>query len=62
MKYGNRKIVFDGMVFDSKKECHRYQELKLMEKAGEITDLQRQVRYTLIPSQKDDRGRIIERE
>ena len=60
-KYGNRKIIYDGIDFDSKKECHRYIELKLLEKAGEIKDLQRQVKYTLIPSQKDDRGKIIER-
>lgn len=60
-KYGNRKIIYDGMDFDSKKECQRYIELKILEKAGEIKDLQRQVKYTLIPSQKDDRGKIIER-
>lgn len=61
-KYGNRKVIYDGMAFDSKKECQRYIELKLLEKAGEIKDLKRQVKYTLIPSQKDDRGKIIERE
>ena len=41
-KYGNKKTVVDGITFDSKKEAARYQELKLMEKAGVIIDLQLQ--------------------
>ena len=51
-KYGNKKTVVDGITFDSRKEAKRYQELKLLEKAGEIKDLRRQVKYELIPSQK----------
>lgn len=35
----------DGIVFDSKKECLRYRELKLLSRAGEIKELQRQVHY-----------------
>ncbi len=51
-KYGNRKTVTsDGVVHDSKKEAVRWTELKLMEKAGLISDLKRQVKYELIPSQ-----------
>lgn len=61
MKYGNKKINYDGMVFDSKKEFHRYQELKLLEKAGRISELQRQVKYVLIPSQRY-KGKLVERE
>lgn len=53
--------MIDGIKFDSKKEANRYQELKLMQRAGIITDLQRQVKYVLIPSQKGDDGRVIER-
>ena len=38
-KYGAVKTEVDGIVFDSKKEAARYQELKLMERAGEIRGL-----------------------
>lgn len=51
MKYKNKKITVDGIEFDSKKEAKRYGELRLMEKAGEITDLQLQKEYVLIPPQ-----------
>jgi hypothetical protein len=50
-KYKNKKIEYDGIVFDSKKEMKRFQELKLLEKAGAITELRRQVKYILIPAQ-----------
>lgn len=46
-KYGNQKTEIDGITFDSKKEALRYQDLKLMEKAGEISELDRQVRFPL---------------
>lgn len=49
-KYHAQKTVLDGIKFDSKKEANRYAELKLMERAGVIKDLQRQVRYELIPA------------
>ena len=52
-KYHSQKVVADGEVFDSRKECRRWQELKLLEKAGEITELQRQVKYVLIPTQRE---------
>lgn len=35
-KYGAVKVELDGYKFDSKKEARRYQELKLLQKAGEI--------------------------
>lgn len=50
-KYNNRKIIVDGIKFDSKKEATRYKELKIFEKAGIIHDVQRQVKYILIPAQ-----------
>lgn len=71
-KYGNKKIYEDGEVFDSKKEYRRWKELILLVKAGEISKLQRQVKYTLIPSQREPDirgprggirpGKLIERE
>ena len=51
-KYFNDKIVFDGITFDSKKESKRYYELKLLEKANEIKNLELQVEYELQPSFK----------
>lgn len=49
-KYHAQKTVLDGIKFDSKKEANRYAELKLMERAGLIKGLQRQVRFELIPA------------
>lgn len=59
-KYGNKKVSVDGIVFDSKKEANRYKELLLLEKAGAIKDLTRQVEFLLIPSQYDN-NKCIER-
>lgn len=51
-KYYNIKTrALDGTVFDSHKEARRWDELTLLQRAGKITDLQRQVRYELIPAQ-----------
>ena len=61
-KYKNRKVETPDGTFDSVKEFSRWQELKLLQRAGEIYDLQRQVPFVLIPTQKDDRGKVIERE
>lgn len=44
------------MTFDSKKEYYRYCDLKLLEKAGEIKDIQRQVKFELIPKQEGERA------
>lgn len=62
-KYGNRKTVVDGIEFDSKHEATRWCELKYMERAGLIYELQRQVPFVLIPKQVDEvTGKVIERE
>ena len=55
-KYGNTKIRVDGRLLDSKAEAARWQELQLLERAGEITELERQVEYELIPKQKGERA------
>ena len=52
-KYGSKKVEVNGIVFDSKKEAKRYQELLLLEKAGAIQNLQRQVKYVLITAQRE---------
>lgn len=71
-KYGNKKILVNGVKFDSMKEYKRYLQLQMLERAGDITDLQRQVKYVLIPAQKEPdtigpkggihKGRTIEQE
>lgn len=61
-KYGAKKTAVNGITFDSKKEAKRYQELLLLQDSGAITHLRRQVKYVLIPSQKDENGKVIERE
>lgn len=53
-KYGNKKITVNGVTFDSKKEYLRWCELRLLERAGQIADLQRQVKYELIPAQYEE--------
>lgn len=66
-KYKNRKVTIDGITFDSQKEANRYAELKLLQRAGQIQGLQRQVKYILIPPQREPdtagkKGKLIERE
>ena len=70
-KYRNKKIQVNGETFDSMKELRRWRDLKLLEKAGEIAELRRQVPFELLPNQREpDKigprggrkpGRIIER-
>ena len=71
-KYNNTKVVIDGQTFASRKEANRYYELKLLEKAGSIKDLATQVKFVLIPEQREPdttgkrggviKGKLIERE
>lgn len=70
-KYHAQKVTFDGMEFDSKREMIRWQELRALERNGEIFGLRRQVRFELIPAQyapdvvtktgKKKRGACLER-
>lgn len=71
-KYGSHKTVVDGIEFDSKKEAMRYAELRTLEKAGAIHDLKMQVKFVLIPAQREPdkegprggkvKGKLLERE
>ena len=45
-KYHNIPTIVDGIRFASNKEARRYQELKLLEKVGEISDLELQPSFT----------------
>ena len=60
-KYFNKKVTINGEQFDSKKEARRYQELLLLQRAGKISGLRRQVKFVLIPTQRID-GKVVERE
>ena len=72
-KYHNRKVkTSDGLVHDSKREAMRWNELLLLERAGLIKDLKRQVKFVLIPAQYEQgtigkrggikQGKLLERE
>ena len=71
-KYRNRKTIRNGIQYDSVKESRRHAELLLLERAGEISELDRQVRFVLVPAQYEPdiigpkggtkRGKLIERE
>ena len=49
-KYNNQPTEVDGIRFDSKAEAKRWQDLKLLERAGLITDIRRQQKLELAPS------------
>lgn len=72
-KYKNRKVTTsDGVTHDSKKEAVRWMELQIMQNVGLISNLQRQVKYILIPAQYENfydektgkikKGKCLERE
>ena len=76
-KYGNSKTYLYGIKFDSKHEAQRYLDLKLLEDRGIIHDLRLQVKYELVPAQREasnevytkgehkgepKQGKIVERE
>lgn len=56
-KYNAKKVVVNGLRFDSQKEYNRWRQLVLLEQAGEIQGLRRQVPYVLI--EKSRHGRAI---
>ena len=60
-KYHAKKVTINGKTFDSKKEARRYQELALLEKAGQIENLQCQVKFNLLPSYVETYPRFSEK-
>lgn len=63
-KYKAKKASVDGIEFDSRKEANRYCELKLLQRAGKIQNLELQKAFELIPAQREPdtvgkRGGII---
>ena len=71
-KYHSKKVVIDGIEFQSKREGARWLELKTLEKAGAISGLQRQKKYVLVPAQYEPdtvgprggkkKGKLLEKE
>ena len=57
-KYRNKKVIFNGLKFDSQAELKRYKELLLLEKTGEIRFLKTQVNFNLIPKCVKSDGKI----
>lgn len=57
-KYGNRRFKNEEGSWDSEKEYRRWQELKLLERAGKIQDLQKKVAFELIPAAMRDHKRL----
>lgn len=53
-KYNNKKVEYDGMLFDSKKEKERYVFLKKAEDDGLIYNLETQVKFVLIPAIREE--------
>lgn len=49
VKFFNKKTEVDGIIFDSAREAARYKALKAMQKRGEITALELQPKYELLP-------------
>lgn len=71
-KYHSKKVTVGGETFDSSREYRRFCELKLLQRAGKISDLQRQVEFVLIPTQREPgeigprggvkKGKLLEKE
>lgn len=71
-KYGNKKITVGDETFDSSKEYRRFGELKLLQRGKRISELRRQVKFVLIPTQREPDvigargsvkpGKVIEKE
>ena len=51
-KYHNKKTIIDNITFDSKREAQRYCELKLLQRAGEISHLELQPEFVLLETFK----------
>ena len=55
-KYHAKKVEIEGVQFDSKKEAQLWARLQNLQRMGVISELQRQVRFELVPKQKDERA------
>lgn len=58
-KYGNRKVVRDGIKFDSEREAARFAELKVLQAMGKIRNLRLQANFTLVEGYTTIEGKRI---
>ena len=58
-KYFNKKVIVDGIKFDSKKESKRYEQLKILKKAGLIRDLELQPVFVLQEAYTNNKGEKV---
>ena len=58
-KYNAKKVTYDNLQFDSKFEATYYAYLQELLKQGKITNLQRQIKYELLPRQTDEIGKFL---
>lgn len=58
-KYFNKKVILDGIKFDSRKEADRYLDLKLLNKLGLIKELELQKTFELQPKYVNNKGEHI---
>lgn len=71
-KYNAKSVEYDGIQFDSQREALRYRELVFLLNDGIISNLERQVKYVLIPTQREPatvgarggikQGKLLEKE
>lgn len=59
-KYLNVRVEYEGHMFDSAHERDRYAELRLLERAGQITELKLQPVFELIPAIREN-GKVVQR-
>ena len=59
MKYFSSKVKMYGMTFDSKTEASHYMKLKTRQDNGEITNLQLQVEFEIIPKLVVDELKVL---
>lgn len=57
-KYNAQKVTYNNLQFDSKFECMFYAYLQELVKQGKITNLQRQIKYELLPRQTDENNKF----
>lgn len=60
-KFNAKKVTIKGETFASLAEARRWRDLTWLERGGVIKGLTRQVKYTLIPNQYDENGKLLER-
>ena len=58
-KYNAKKVTYDNLQFDSKFEATYYAFLQELVNQGKISNLERQVKYCLLPRQVNEIGKFL---